>query len=346
MTPAGLKRVDNPPNPFQGTLVEWIDAPPIVNLEVYEERAKSIVSKNSSPDIGFGHSVNPYRGCFHACAYCYARPTHQYLDFGAGTDFERRIVVKMNAPELLRKEFMKKSWRGDEIVFSGVTDCYQPLEASYEITRRCLAVCAEFQNPVSIITKGALIRRDIDILRQLNEKASVAVFMSIAFSDDKVSQLIEPHAPRPSTRFRAMKELADAGIPVNVGVAPVIPAVNDAQIPEILRRASEAGAKRAFMTLLRLPAEVKDVFEQRITEIYPDRHKKIFSQIRSMKNGKLNRTEWGKRMKGEGQEWEAIDFLFHSSCQKYGINRRDEKMIGEPEEKNTFVRPERQLSLF
>jgi DNA repair photolyase len=200
---------NNPPNPFHHSQVEWIDAPE-ETLQVYEEQARSILSENDSPDISFRYSLNPYRGCFHACAYCYARPSHHYLDFGAGTDFERKIVAKVNAPALLRETFMRPRWQGEPIVFSGNTDCYQPLELSYALTRGCLEVCREFKNPVFIITKGAIIRRDIDLLKELHRCASVHVTMSIAFSDDELSRLIEPGAPRPSVRFRALEELAAA----------------------------------------------------------------------------------------------------------------------------------------
>ena len=191
-----IKRLENPPNRYVQYSYEWLDVPPETHLEIFEERSRTVLSTNDSPDVGFGFSVNPYRGCFHACAYCFARPTHQYLDFGAGTDFERKIVVKINAPQLLEKEFWAPKWSGDTIVFSGVTDCYQPLECQYELTRRCLEVCARFSNPVSIITKGALVTRDIDVLLRIQERSSVRVFISIPFADDELSKKIEPGAPR------------------------------------------------------------------------------------------------------------------------------------------------------
>src|SRR6187402_3143069 len=191
-----LRPVDNPPNPWASTEVEYLEGDaPAAHLQVLEDRTRNILSKNDSPDIGFTHSVNPYRGCFHACAYCYARPTHQYLDFGAGSDFERKIVVKVNAPELLRKELGRPSWEGDSIVFSGVTDCYQPLEATYKLTQGCLEACLEFENPVGIITKGALIQRDIPLLKQLNEKAGVTVYISLAFADLELARKFEPSTP-------------------------------------------------------------------------------------------------------------------------------------------------------
>lgn len=336
-----VKKVSNPPVRYSSTVLEWLDEPPELALEVYEERAKSIITPNKSPDVSFSYSVNPYRGCFHGCAYCYARPTHQYIEFGAGTDFERRLVAKVNAPELLREAFMKQSWRGDTVVFSGITDCYQPLEASYELTRRCLEVCLEFRNPVAIITKGALVRRDLDLLLKLHEEASVEVFHSIAFDDDLLSKKIEPYAPRPSVRFRAMRELSEAGVPVSLALAPVIPALNDKDIPKLLARAKECGARSVFMTLLRLPQEVAGVFEERLREEFPDRAKKVMAQLRDMRGGKLNNSEFTERMKGEGPLWEAIQQLFELQVERLGFNV-DSAEVRE----STFRRPSRQLSLF
>lgn len=337
--------ISNPPNPWSTHAVEWLDEPPPFKLQVYEETAKSIVAKNQSPDVGFGYSVNAYRGCFHGCAYCYARPTHQYLDFGAGTDFERKIVVKVNAAQLLKQEFERRAWKGDQIVFSGVTDCYQPLEASYELTRACLKVCLEYKNPVAIITKGALVRRDLDVLCELNKVAQVSVFISLAFSDDKISRKIEPYAPRPSIRLRAMKELTDAGIRVGVGVAPVIPGLNDNQIPEILERAYAAGARKSFMTLLRLPLEVKPVFIERLQQEFPDRSQKVLNQLAAMKGGMLNRSEFGTRMVGDGPQWEAIKWVYEQTCSKLGLNGADEYSAA-ASGATTFERPVAQLNLF
>src|SRR5215468_12633192 len=172
-----MRPVSNPPNPWHTVHADYLGEPPEAELEIYEEHARSIISENDSPDVGFRFSINPYRGCFHACSYCYARPTHQYLGWGAGTDFDRKIVAKVNAPELLRREMKKPSWQGDTIVFSGVTDCYQPLEAVYGITRRCLEVCSEFRNPVGIVTKGALVRRDIDVLSRLARESEAVVYV-------------------------------------------------------------------------------------------------------------------------------------------------------------------------
>jgi len=333
-----LKVIANPPNPWATADVEWIDAPPVAKLEVYEEESKSILTENDSPDISFRFSLNPYRGCFHACAYCYARPTHQYWDFGAGSDFERKIIVKTNAPELLRETFEKKSWNGDLIVISGNTDCYQPLESCYRITRRCLEVCRDFRNPVGIITKSALIRRDIDVLSDLAKHARVCVQCSIVFADDKMARRMEPGAPLPSTRFAAMKALSDAGIPVGVALAPIIPGLNDSQISEILERAKECGAQRAFKVLLRLPAEVKPVFIERLQVEFPGYAKKVLNAIKEMRGGKLYNSEFGKRGHGEGQRWESVDWLFETACRRLGLQSRHER-DSFSEESTTFRRP-------
>ncbi len=336
--------INNPPNPWSSTHVEWLEEPPAATLSIFEEEARSILSENDSPDIPFRFSVNPYRGCLHACAYCYARPSHQYLGFGAGTDFDRKIVVKMNAPELLRKEMGRRSWAGETIVFSGNTDCYQPLEASYELTRRCLQVCLDHKNPVGIITKGALVRRDVALLAELAKHARLHVNLSIAFASDELARKVEPYANRPSNRFEAMRRLADAGVSTGIMVAPIIPGLNDADIPELLARAREAGARCASMTLLRLPAEVLPVFEERIAEHFPDRARKIRNGILEMKGGQMNKARFGERFEGAGARWEAIRALFRLHCQKHGL--RGEEMPSETEPPTTFQRPEKQRRLF
>ena len=336
--------ISNPPNPWSTTHVEWLEEPPNATLGIYEEDAKSILSENDSPDIGFRYSVNPYRGCLHACAYCYARPSHQYLGWGAGTDFDRKIVVKRNASELLRKELSKRTWQGEVIAFSGITDCYQPLEATYELTRRCLTVCLEFQNPVSIITKGALIRRDVDLIAELSRRAGAHVNISVAFADDDVARKIEPYANRPSNRFEAMRRLSDAGISTGILIAPVIPGLNDADIPVLLERARDAGAKRAGITLLRLPSEVLPVFEERIEEAFPERAKRIRNGILEVRGGKMNESAFGSRMAGHGARWEAVQSLFDVHCRKLGLNRDHERAEGLT--RNAFRRPTAQGRLF
>jgi DNA repair photolyase len=324
--PPKLRVVDNPVFRFTAREIEWIDAP-ILQQKIYEEECRSILSKNDSPDVGFTYSVNAYRGCFHGCAYCYARPSHQYLEFGAGTDFEKNLVVKVNSATRLREAFAKRSWKREEIVFSGNTDCYQPIELRYELTRKCLEACAEFRNPVAIITKGAIIERDIDLLLALKKRASIFVYMSIASADDEISKLMEPGAPRPSRRFRAMRALTQAGIPVGIGIAPIIPGLTDTHIPELLHRAKEAGASRSFMTLLRLPAEVREIFLARLDEAFPSRKDKIIRALQRMKGGRLNRTEFGRRMVGEGEEWQAIKWMFDTTVAKLGLNSRRPRQV-------------------
>jgi DNA repair photolyase len=339
-----VRPVENPPNPWSSTHIEYLEEPPAATLSIFEEDARSVLSGNESPDVGFGYSVNPYRGCIHACAYCYARPSHQYLGFGAGSDFDRKIVVKKNAPEALRKEMMRPSWQGDAICFSGNTDCYQPLEASYHLTRRCLEVCLDFRNPVSLITKSALVRRDVDLLAELARAARCSVSVSVAFARDEDARKIEPYASRPSNRFEVMRRLSDAGVPTGVIVAPVIPGLNDTDIPELLERARDAGAGRASMTPLRLPAEVLPVFDARLEEAFPLRAEKVRNAVREMRGGKMNVSAFGARFQGEGPRWAAIRSLFMVHTRRLGL--RAEDMPASDPAPTTFRRPTKQGSLF
>jgi len=341
--------VANPPNPWASAHVEYIDAPP-ARLKVYEQTAGEILSRNDSPDLPFRYSLNPYRGCFHACAYCYARPSHEYLDFGAGTDFERRIVAKTNAAEQLRARFAKKSWSGELILFSGNTDCYQPLEASYGLTRACLEVCAEHRNPVAIITKGALVARDVDVLAQLAREAHAHVYLSIPFVDAAMARAIEPSAPSPRTRFDAMRALHEAGVSVGVSVSPIIPGLNDDQIVAVLERAVECGARNAFRTLLRLPGPVEGIFVERLETALPLRASKVINAIREMRGGAMTEARFGRRMAGQGQRWAAIAALFDATCRRLGIDGREVAYDGaDSGVPRTFRRPPQpgdQLGLF
>jgi len=315
-----LKLLSNPPNPYLSEHREYLEEPPPqVRLEVFEERGKSILSENDSPDIPFRWSINPYRGCQHACAYCYARPTHEYVGWGAGTDFETRIVVKTNAAELLRAAFARPSWRNERVCFSGVTDCYQPLEAAYRLTRACLEVCRDFANPVSIVTRSFLIRRDVDVLRELHERGGVEIFISIPFADDRTARLIEPQAAVPSRRLEAVRILSQFGLPVSVMVAPIIPGLNDTEIPTILLRAAQAGAKSAGYTALRLPGSVAPVFLERLRAAMPLRADRVEARIREMRGGGLNNSAFGARMRGEGKYWQSIRSLFKVSLHRYGL---------------------------
>lgn len=313
------RRADNPPNPWHSTSVELLGPPPDVELEVYEEEAKSILSRNTSADLPFEWSLNPYRGCFHACAYCYARPTHEYLDWGAGTDFERRIVVKTNAPDLLRTHLRKRSWQRSWIAFSGVTDCYQPLEASYGLTRRCLEICADFDNPVSIVTKGPLIERDLDVLTRVAERGGLEVSVSIPFASSDDARHIEPFVAEPARRFETVRRLAAAGISTGISIAPLIPGLNDHAIPELVERAHEAGATRASMTMVRLDGTVLPVFRARLEEAMPDRAKKVMHAIEEVRDGAVQERRIGVRMVGQGPRWAIADQMLRTHCRKFGL---------------------------
>ncbi len=321
-----MRPIQNPPNPFTSYDVRYFeDVPHETKLEIYEDATRNILAKNDSPDIGFRWSLNPYRGCTHACAYCYARPSHEYLGFGAGTDFEMKIVVKKNAPELLRQAFLKKSWKGEFIMLSGDTDCYQPLEASYQLTRRVLEVCLEFGNPIGIVTKSFLIVRDVELLEKLHERTHLSISISIPILDEKIARAVEPGAASVAKRFEAMKILAEAGLDVRLNVAPIIPGLNDSDIPVLLKRAKAAGARRAFPILLRLPGSVKDVFLTRLQKDFPLAYEKIVGRIRQVRDGKLNNTQFGKSFEGTGQYWENIEKMFEVQAAKLGLNRRTPK---------------------
>jgi DNA repair photolyase len=312
--------IANPPNPWASTEVVYLEEPPPgIKLEVYEDHSRQILSTNDSPDVGFNFSVNPYRGCFHACAYCYARPSHEYLSFGAGTDFDRKIVVKPHAPELLRAAFQKKSWQRETVVFSGVTDCYQPLEASYRLTRRCLEVCLEMNNPVGIITKAPLIERDADVLEALAAGPGLHVTISVPFWDAEKARAIEPYVATPHRRLRTIEALARRGLHVGVNVAPLIPGLNDEDMPRILTAARDAGAKSAGFVLLRLPGSVKEVFEQRLRAALPLQADRVLHRIRETRGGKLYDPRFGVRGRGEGVYSASIRTLFQATTRRLGL---------------------------
>jgi DNA repair photolyase len=337
-----MRRVANPPNPYHSTIVEWTEEPPEAELEIYEEtETRSIITRNQSPDVGFEYSVNPYRGCTHACTYCFARPYHEYLGFGAGTDFERKIVVKVRAPEILRRELMRPNWQGAPLAFSFTSDPYLPLENHYRLTMQCLEVCLEFRQPVEIVTKSALVRRDVELLVELSRQASCGVYFSIPFADDETARALEPFAPSPSARFRAMRELAEAGISVSIGLAPMIPGLNDSDIPQLLKQAHEAGARAAWMTMLRLPGSVAPYFVERLRERLPLKAERVLNHIREERGGGLNSADFGARMKGTSEQWKMIEQLFRLYCRRLGFNREN----SQPTE-NTFRRPSLQPTLF
>jgi DNA repair photolyase len=333
----------NPPNPWRKELVSYSEdlaEGERVELTIFEDQSRSILSANDSPDLGFRYSVNPYRGCLHGCAYCYARPTHEYLGFGAGADFERKIVVKLKAGELLREAFEKKSWLGELILFSGNTDCYQPLEASYGLTRACLEACLDYRNPLHIITKSALVERDADVLAELAAMGSASVTITIPFWDAAVARVIEPLVPTPKRRMETVRRLSERGIPVSVNIAPLIPGLSDRDVVHILEAASAAGAVSAGLIPLRLPGSVKEVFSERIREALPLRAEKILSRVREMRGGKLNDPNFGSRMKGEGPYLEAVQLLFTQTARRLGLGSHERAEYDEASrEHSTFRRP-------
>jgi DNA repair photolyase len=286
----------------------------------YRDHSKTVMSRNDSPDIPFDYSVNPYRGCEHGCIYCYARPSHEYLGFSAGLDFETRIMVKPDAPEQLARELARPGWVPQAICLSGNTDCYQPAERRLQITRRCLEVLRDFRNPVTIITKNHLVTRDIDILADMARMNLVRVSVSITSLDPELTAILEPRTSRPQRRLDAIRQLSEAGIPAGVMTAPLIPALNDHELPALLQAAREAGAVKAGYTILRLPLAVRPLFTDWLDRHYPDRKEKILNRIRDMRGGRLNAAEFGKRMRGEGHFAEQITTLFRIHTARLGLN--------------------------
>ncbi|HEX3107899.1 MAG TPA: PA0069 family radical SAM protein, partial [Thermoanaerobaculia bacterium] len=290
---------------------------------VTEERARSIISRNDSPDVGFSQSINPYRGCEHGCAYCFARPTHEYLGFSAGLDFETKIMVKEDAPELLREELLSPKWKPETIAISGVTDPYQPVERKLEITRRCLAVLADFRNPTAMITKNHLVTRDVDHLGELAQFGAASVAVSLTTLDAKLANIMEPRASTPELRLNAIETLAKNGIPATVMVAPLIPAINEHEMPKILEAARDAGASFAGFVVLRLPWAVAPLFERWLEEHFPDRKEKVLNRIRDLRGGALYEAEWGVRGRGRGIFAQQIEAIFDVTCRRLGLNERD-----------------------
>ncbi|MBA3883776.1 MAG: PA0069 family radical SAM protein, partial [Chthoniobacterales bacterium] len=302
---------------------------------------KTIIARNNSPDVGFETSINPYRGCEHGCAYCFARPTHEYLGFSAGLDFESKIMVKQEAPELLEAELSSPKWKAQVVAMSGVTDPYQPIERRLKITRRCLAVLAKFRNPVAIITKNRLVARDIDLLRELAAYQAVGVNISVTSLDPKLQRILEPRTSPPQARLDAIAQLHAAGIPVGVMVAPIIPGITDHEVPAILQACGKAGAQFAGSVVLRLPWAVAPLFERWLHEHFPDRKEKVLGRIRSMRGGeKLYDSRWSKRQEGEGIFAEQIASMFEIGCRRAGIGGRPTLSTA------AFRRPAGQMDLF
>jgi DNA repair photolyase len=296
------------------------DAPPVPTLYL-RDPSRSALSHNQSPDIGFDTSLNPYRGCEHGCSYCYARPSHEYLGFSAGLDFETRILVKTDAPKLLRKALAAPGWRPRVVAMSGVTDPYQPAERRLRITRGCLEVFAEFRNPVAIVTKSGLVARDADLLAELASADAAAVNLSITTLDDQLRRRLEPRAASPRARLEAIERLARAGVPTGVMVAPVIPGLNDAEIPAIVAAAADAGARSAAWILLRLPHGVAGLFEAWLARHVPERRAKVMNRIRSLRGGRANDPRFHARMRGDGPFAQQVQSLFTLACRRAGVAR-------------------------
>lgn len=287
--------------------------------QVEIDPAQSILTENQSPDIGFQFSLNPYRGCEHGCSYCYARPYHEFLGYNAGLDFETRILAKEEAPELLEKQLSSRSWKPQPIVCSGVTDCYQPVEKDLQITRECLRRFCEFRNPVGIITKNALVTRDLNLLAELSSRNAALVVLSVTSLQTELANQMEPRASRPEARLQAMKLLSEAGIPVGVSVAPVIPGINDHEIPAILEAAADHGATFASGTLLRLPYSVSEIFADWLERHFPHRKDLVLNRIREIRGGKLNETRFHSRMAGDGPLASQIQQFLKLSKRRFGL---------------------------
>ena len=286
------------------------------------DHAASIIRENDSPDIPFRYSMNPYRGCEHGCAYCYARPTHETLGLNAGLDFETKVLVKHDAPALLRKELNRKSWQCEPIMISGVTDCYQPAERTYQLTRGLLEVLLEAHQPACIITKNALILRDLDLLAAMAEKNLVSVALSTTTLDAELARVLEPRTATPAARFRAIRELAGAKVPVRAMLAPIIPGLTDNEIPALLTAAKEAGAWGAGYVMLRLPLAVAPIFTAWLVEHRPQAAARVEGLIRQTRGGRLYKSEWGERMSGSGNYAESIAQTFEVFSQKLGFDQK------------------------
>jgi DNA repair photolyase len=320
----GRGAADNPANRFEPIHCEpdpdlSAEDRPAPATRFFRDNARSLLVRNDSPDVGFEYSINPYRGCENGCIYCFARPTHEYLGFSAGLDFETRILVKEDAPHLLRRELGAPGWRPQTVSVSGVTDPYQPVEARLCLTRRCLEVFAEFRNPVAIVTKRHLVGRDADLLSDLAHDGAAAVFLSITTLDAELARRMEPRASSPAGRLKAIEELTAASVPVGVMVAPVIPGLTDHEIPAILAAAAAAGARWAGYVLLRLPHGVGPLFDDWLQRHYPQRRDRVLSRIRETRGGALYDPRFGDRMRGQGPLAEQVASLFALGCRRAGL---------------------------
>ena len=299
------------------------------DTQYFKDSTRSFITYNDSPDIGFKASVNPYRGCEHGCIYCFARPTHEYLGFSAGLDFETRIMVKLDAPELLRKELSAKKGQPQVVGFSGVTDIYQPVERHLELTRRCLEVFLEFRNPVGIVTKNYLITRDLDLLKELAQFDCISVTVSLATLDEELRRVMEPRTSSPTRRLKAVEMLANAGIPVGVLNAPIIPGLTDQEIPALVRAAADAGASWAGYNIVHLPYGLKELFVDWLGRHFPERVGKVLGRIKDVRGGKLNDPRFGYRMTGEGLYAEQIRQLHKVACKQAGLPKAKHRLSTE-----------------
>jgi DNA repair photolyase len=294
-----------------------------IKTQAFRDHSKTIINRVAeSPDIPFGWSLNPYRGCEHGCIYCYARPGHEYLGMSCGLDFETKIMVKLDAPNLLRRELAKPSWKGERLMMSGVTDCYQPIEAQLRITRGCMEVMAECCQPVSIVTKNKLVLRDLDLLKQLAAHHAVNVAVSVTTLNPIIARKMEPRASSPAIRLHTIRELAAAGIPVTAMVAPVVPGLTDTEMPAILKAVADAGATSAGWVMLRLPHQIKALFLEWLMREFPQRASRVEQLVRDMRGGKLYDANYATRMRGEGQHAQMIESMFKTYRKRYGLDRR------------------------
>ncbi|PSR53557.1 radical SAM protein [Adhaeribacter arboris] len=299
--------------------LEGLDEPFWQNskTEFFSEAPKKIINKVESPDLGLSYSMNPYQGCEHGCIYCYARNTHEYWGYSAGLDFERKIIIKHNAPEALAAQLENPKWRVLPLMLAGNTDCYQPIEQKMQLTRRMLQVLLEYRHPVSIITKNALILRDLDILTQLDKLNLLHVNISLTTLNEELRSRLEPRTAAATKRLAVIKKLSSAGISVNVMLAPIIPGLNDHEIPELMRQAAEHGAVSAAYNIVRLNGSIGEIFRDWLAKNYPDRAEKVLNQIAACHGGKINDSTFGRRMTGEGKWAETIGNLFRMAKQKY-----------------------------
>ena len=299
--------------------IDGLDEPLLENphTQIFHESPKKIVNKVDSPDLGMAYSMNPYQGCEHGCIYCYARNTHEYYGFSAGLDFESKIIVKKNAPQILEQQLLGKNWNASPIMLSGNTDCYQPQERKFQITRQMLQVLARYRHPVGVITKNSLITRDLDILKDLASDRLVHVMISITTLNEDLRRIMEPRTASSIKRLKTVEELSKANIPVGIMNAPIIPGLNHHEIPQILKAAADHGALTVGMTIVRLNGSIGKIFEDWLRKNFPDRFEKVWNQICSMHGGNVNDSQFGRRMRGDGNIADAIHQLYRTSKKKY-----------------------------